>query len=285
MKAVLICPSPRVAVQLLSEHAPLASVPLLGEALVEYWLSHLACEGVKEVLVLSNDRPEQVQSLVGNGERWGMDVSVVEQQRELSEIEAVGLYLPDEQAKDRPGKVAVMDHFPGMPELSPFRSYKDLFQALLKWMPRAITPDRVGVREIAPGILAGLHTHISAKARLVAPCWIGKNVFVGARTAVGPNAIIEAGAFIEPGAVISNGVIGNDTFVGQFATIEQSLALGDTLVQLESGSHTRVPDRFLLCALRQARPAQREGMLARLSELCNVEAQWIWKNLLLNRES
>ena len=95
----------------------------------------------------------------------------------------------------------------------------------------------------------------------------------------------EDGAFIEPGAAIARSLIGKDTFVGQFANIEQSLALGDTLVQLESGSHTRVPDRFLLCALRQTRPPQRAGMFARLTELCNTEAQWIWKNLLLNRES
>ncbi len=278
MKAVLICPSPRIAVNLLSEHAPLATVPLLGEALVEYWLSYLACEGIKEVLILSDDRPEQVQAVVGSGERWGLSVTVVEQHREPSEIEAAAEYPAHDP-------VAVMDHFPGMSDLPLFGSYKQLFGALIEWMPRAITPDRVGVREIEPAIQVGLHTHISGKARLVAPCWIGKNVFIGSRAIIGPHAIVEDGAFVEPGAVVANSLIGKDTFVGQFANIEESLALGDTLVHLESGSHTRVPDRFLLCALRQTRTAQRVGMFARLSELCNTEAQWIWKNLLLNRES
>ena len=297
MKAVLICPAPRSAVQLLSELAPLATVPLLGEGLVEYWLSHLACQGFKEALILSDDRPEQIRTIVGKGERWGLAVTVLEQQRELSEIEAAGKYLCDpagpdpdlqtrvEQSSAANGHVTVMDHFPGMPETAPFGSYKGLFEALIQWMPRALTPDRVGVRLIRPGVHVGLHTHISAKARIVGPCWIGKNVFVGPRAILGPDAVIEDGVFIEPGAVIANSIIGKDTFVGQFANIERSLALGDTLVQLESGSHTRVPDRFLLCALRQARPAQRAGMFARLTELCNTEAQWIWKNLLLNRES
>jgi NDP-sugar pyrophosphorylase family protein len=297
MKKVLICPSPRSGVQLLSEHAPLATVPLLGEGLVEYWLSHLACEGCKEALLLSDDRPEQIETLVGNGERWGMRVTVVEEERELAELEAASRYLRRAQTADgahdtpggcrdgRDGHVTVMDHFPDLPGAPLFGSYRQHFEALLNWMPRARTADRVGVLEMRPGIQIGLHSHIAGKARTVAPCWIGKNVFIGARAIIGPNAIIEDGAFIEPGAVIAGSVIGKDTFVGQFANIEGTMALGNALVHLESGSHTRVPDRFLLCALRQARPAQRTGMFARLSELCNTEAQWIWKNLLLNRES
>ena len=79
---------------------------------------------------------------------------------------------------------------------------------------------------------------------------------------------------------------GKDTFVGQFAELAGSFASGDTLVHLQSGSTTKVPDRFLLCALRQNRAAQKAGMLARLGELCNkTEGHLLWKHLLLNKES
>ena len=73
--------------------------------------------------------------------------------------------------------------------------------------------------------------------------------------------------------------------VPQFAEIEGSFASGNTLVNLESGSAINVPDRFLLCALRQNRPAHRAGVLSRLGELYGkTEAHLLWKHLLLNKE-
>ena len=55
MKSVLICPSDHLNVRLLAVDTPLAAVPALGQAVVEYWMSHLACSGVKQVLVLASD--------------------------------------------------------------------------------------------------------------------------------------------------------------------------------------------------------------------------------------
>jgi hypothetical protein len=57
------------------------------------------------------------------------------------------------------------------------------------------------------------------------------------------------------------------------------------LVNLESGTAVKIPDRFLLCALRQSRTAQRAGVLSRLGELCGkAEGHLLWKHLLLNKE-
>jgi len=179
----------------------------------------------------------------------------------------------------------VLDHFPGFPDFPVFNTYKEWFVSLQHWMPSAKTPDRVGVQERAPGIQSGLHCHISPDVEFRAPCWVGKNVFIGSNAVIGPNAIIEDGVFIETRASVSNSVIGKDTFVGQGAEIAESFARGDTLVNLESGSVIKVPDRFLLCALRQNRTAQKAGVLSRLGELCGkTEGELLWKHLLLNKE-
>ncbi len=286
MNALLICPWMRPGVPLLAQSGSLSCAPFLGQSLVEYWLSHLACAGAREVLILADDHPEELGALVGNGERWGLKLEIIEEQRELSAAQALLKY---EKRLD-PGAVhngiAVLDHFPGLPESPIFNSYNDWFAALKRCLPLAKTPDRVGVQERSAGIQVGLHCHISSQAQLRAPCWIGKHVFIGARAVVGPDAIIEDGVFLEAGSSVTNGVIGKDTFVGQFAEIAGSFASGDTLVHLQSGSTTKVPDRFLLCALRQNRAAQKAGMLARLGELCSkTEGHLLWKHLLLNKES
>ena len=281
MKPILICPSKRQAVRFLTESAPLATLPFLGQSLLEYWLAHLATSGVQETTILAEDRPEQVAELVGNGARWGVKIEVLTQKIELTPAQAA-LSFGNENSP------ILLDHFPGMPEKSLFTSYTDWFSGLLAWMPRALTPDRVGVREIAPGIWAGLHSHVSKRAQLRGPCWIGNNVFIGDSVVLGPNAIIEDRAFIEPAAEIVGSCVGADTFVGCGARLANSLAWGRTLLALANGTSIEVPDAFLLCSLRQARRAETVESLEPATDVL-VEAaakeQWLWKHLLIDKES
>jgi NDP-sugar pyrophosphorylase family protein len=264
MKAVLICPDERSEVSLLSMEAPLAVTPALGQSVVEYWMSHLACAGVKEVALLANDRPDAVRNVIGNGSRWGVAAEVMAESRELT---------PEHAADKYGGRASVMDHFPGFPAYPLFGSYEQWFGALEAWMPRAETPDRVGMRELHPGIWVGLHGHLSPEARLCAPCWLADNVYVGPGAVIGPGTILEKGAFIEPKAEIKRSVIGAATFVGQYVQITNSLAWGNTLVNWQTGLENKVSDAFLLCSLHARRPA------AKAAPLLDRVADWLarWK--------
>jgi NDP-sugar pyrophosphorylase family protein len=287
MKALLICPSAAPALRPLSEAAPIATMPLLGQGLVEYWLSHLACSGTKEVTILSHDRTGELETLVENGRRWGLKAQLIEESRELTPAQARSTYEKYLEANSPTEAVAVMDHFPG--QRTPlFTTYQQFFDGLLEWIPKAKTPDRVGVIEIRPGVWTGLNCNLSADVELQPPCWIGKNVFIGPHTVIGPGAIIEDGSFIERASSITNSQIGPHTFVGQCSEICRSLALGDTLLNLQTGLATKVPDKFVLCALRQPRLQDEHGWFSRLAEICcrnKAEAQLLWKHLLINRGS
>jgi NDP-sugar pyrophosphorylase family protein len=258
MKTILICPAERAEVPLLSVEVPLAVAPALGHGLVEYWMSHLACAGVKQVVLLANDRPDEVRKVVGNGSRWGVAAEVMAESQELA---------PEQAAEKYGAEALVMDHFPGLPDHPLFASYDQWFQALETWMPHAGTPDRVGVRELRPGIWAGLHGHISHEARLCAPCWLGDHVYVGPGAVIGPGAIVENGAFIEPKAEIHRSVVGPATFVGQYVQLTHSLAWGSTLVNWHTGLASKVSDAFLMCSLHPQRPgAQGFPWLDRVAE-------------------
>ena len=65
MNALLICPWVRPGVPVLVEGGSLACLPFLGQSLVEYWLSHLACAGAKELLILADERPDQLRAIAG----------------------------------------------------------------------------------------------------------------------------------------------------------------------------------------------------------------------------
>ena len=284
MKPILICPHERPAVPLLSENEPLSNAPLLGHSILEYWLSHLACSGVKETLILSSDRPEQVQALVGNGSRWGIAVEVSSEIKEMTPEQALARYGASASSPDSAATAVTLDHFPGLPEYPLFASYAQCYAALQAWMPRAQTPDRVGMRELQPGVWVGLHGHISPKAELRAPCWLGDNVFVGQGAIVGPGTVLESGAFIEADALVESSYIGPSTFVGKYVRVKESLARGDTLVDWQTDLQTKVTDAFLLCSFGPVR-AKRAGatLLERLADFCAAwkEDQSVWQQALL----
>ena len=288
MKIILICPSNRSAVPLLAQSAPLAATPLLGQSLLEYWLAYIACSGTKEVVVLTDDRPAYIRSITGTGERWGLKVSVIEESRELTPAQVLLKYDRLLGLESAQNNIFVLDHFPNASEKLLFSDYTTHFQSLLNWMPRARTPDRIGVKELAPGIYCDLRALVCVEAKLEAPCWLGKNVYVGAGATAGPNTIVEDGSFIEAGAIVSQSFVGPNTFVGKLAELSNSCALGDMLVHLATGSVTKVPDNFVLSALRQPRAPQSARWLDRLSELCSrnlTEVHLLWKNFLMKKES
>lgn len=260
MKSLLICPGPRPAVAQLAESRPLVLVPLLGENLLAYWLVHLASQGAKEVTILACDRPSAVWQAVGDGARWGLRVHVVAELRELSAEEARNRHhVGGDGWLPAPHDSILIDHLPGLPQHRLLESYGAWFAAVQAWIDRAHTPDRVGVREIRPGVHVGWHSRIPSDAMLVPPVWIGEQVSIGSGATIGPGAIVEDRSVIEPGAEIVRSIVGPETLVGEQTEIGDSLAVGDTLINWQTGSCLRVPDEFLLCPLRQPPRAPSEG--------------------------
>ena len=267
MKALLICPGDRPGVAALTEALPLSNVPILGKAALEYWLEHLVTLSAREVLILAADRPDAVRALVGDGARWGLSVCVQAEHYELTADQARVRYC--ERKADwlpAPRDAVVVNHLPGLPEV-PFGSkYADWFAAVRTWLPRAATPDRIGLRELKPGVWAGLHSHIAPDAELRSPCWIGENVQIESGALLGPNAVIENNSVVARHAEIADSIVGPETFVGEYTEIHSSIAWGNMLVNWQRNSCVRVPDPFLLCSLEPPHPsAALAGTIARIT--------------------
>ena len=288
MKWILICPWARPSVPHLGETSSLATLPLLGESVLQYWLSHLVLNGAREVMILADAQPELIRAVAGDGARWGLALRVVEESRELTAAQTLLKYQRELDPANSQNRIVLLDRLPDLQGQPLFQNYETFFNALVAFMPHARTPDRVGVRELQPGVWGGLNCHVSTDAQLEGPCWLGKNVFVGSKAVIGPNTIIEDGAFIDSMASISDSLVGADTYVGQCTEITGSLAFGDTLIKTASGTAIKVPDQFVMCGLRRPRAVPAANWLERLSDLCvknKSEASLLWKHFLMNRES
>lgn len=251
MKTVLICPAERPALAALAQRRPLVTLPLLGLSLLDYWLQHLASLGATQATLVVADRADAVAKHLGEGARWGVEVEIISVAAEPTREAAYPLYREDERGAwlEAPNDLVVLDHLPALPKRRPLDSYADWFATARDWIPLALTPDRVGLREIQPGVWVGLRTRIAPSAKFAGPCWIGDGTFVGPNAHIGPNVVLEDHVLVEAGARIADSIVGPDTFVGGVTEIRQSFAWGNQLINWRSGSTLRVAEDFLLCSL------------------------------------
>jgi len=267
MNVVLICPGEEAMAPFLGPERPLVAVRLLGQSLLEYWLSHLARSGAQQVVVVAHDRPDEVGKVVSDGSRWGLTVSVFSETGPLTPPDALLKYAGYLNSAPASSGVILPNHFPGFADHPLFTGPAEFMAALQVWMPQALTPDRVGMREVRPGIWAGVNSAISPGAKLAAPCWVGQHVLVGPDAIIGPGTVIEDGVVIEPFAEIEDSWIGTRTLVGQFTRLQSALAWGNRVVNWKTGTASVVPDPFVLCALNRIPRGASRGLLTRITEL------------------
>src|SRR4026207_891957 len=91
-------------------------------------------------------------------------------------------------------------------------------------LARVSTRDRIGIREVQPGVWVGLRSHIHRNARLEAPCWIGENTWIGPDAVIGPNTIVEDRVFVDRGAWLEDTLVLPDTYIGEMVEVRHSIA-------------------------------------------------------------
>jgi hypothetical protein len=189
--------------------------------------------------------------MLADGARWGVQIEVIAAGVEPTPAEAAASYcLPGEPGwLTAPHDIVLMDHLPGCPALPLFESFASWFAGLVAWMPRTLTPARIRMDEIRPKVWVGRRAHVSPKAELIGPCWIGDQVSVEPGAIVGPHAIIEDRSVIDKEARVTLSWVGQDTYVGAMTSVASSLAWGSSLTNWRSDSSLQVPDPFLLCSL------------------------------------
>ncbi len=241
MNTTLICPGDASEVPALARKRPLVLVPFLGRTVLEHALTALAEGGIKSVRILASDRPEDLRSLVGRGEAWGMTVEVVATSSRTCDG-------PNAGAGAEP--MLILDHLAQLPQQPLWRSYRGWYAAQQALLP-ALARQRVGMREVEPGLFVGLRSQVAPDAKLLGPCWIGEGVWIGPRAVIGPGTVIEDGSYIDEGAEIVGSIVGPRTYLGAFTELRDSFAWGSDLLHLDTGSLTEVGDRFLLSEVQR----------------------------------
>src|ERR1051325_5152288 len=188
MKVILICPSERHELEQLTGNGPLAALPLFGDTALGLWLSHLAARGVKQVKILAADRADHIKTLVGSGEKWGLECTVHSEAIEPTPQEARKKHTPADGVGyvGEPEDVQVVDHLPWDDSYPMFADYASGFAACQAILNQIQPGFRIGMRQWQRGVWMGRGSQIAPNAKLVGPCWIGRGVHIGTNAVVGP---------------------------------------------------------------------------------------------------
>ncbi len=94
LKAVLLCGGLGTRLHPLTQKMPKPLVPIAGRPLLDYQLVSLQKARVTHVYINVLSFPEQIQSFVGDGSRWGMSVTYARETKALGTAGALRLFSP-----------------------------------------------------------------------------------------------------------------------------------------------------------------------------------------------
>jgi glucose-1-phosphate thymidylyltransferase len=89
LKAVVLCAGEGTRLRPLTFSKPKHLLPVAGKPLLGHVLESLAAADLDEVALVVGHRPEAVQRYVGDGEKWGLRVTYVTQEKPLGLADAV----------------------------------------------------------------------------------------------------------------------------------------------------------------------------------------------------
>lgn len=235
MNATIICPDDTNGVPALARQAPLVLAPFLGRTVLEYALQALAAEGFRSVTIAGGTETDKISKAVSQGAPWGLEIR-------FQDFTNPAVASPS-------ARVLHLDELPQLSGHELWKSYGHWHAAQIRLLSAAAR-ERVGMREIAPGVFAHLRARIASGVTFTGPCWIGDHVRIQSGCVIGAETVIEDGSYLDSGAEVARSIVGPATYIGAFMELRNSFAWENRLLNLDTGAFTVLQDRILLSKVR-----------------------------------
>ena len=283
---LLVLPATRpAALEPLLRRRPYLLLPVADKAILAYHLDLASSIAATKVIVMTDDRPEEVRAFVGKGQAWGLTVEVVAVEAGLpvaAQLERLALpagdvrvlaadalvppvagdrekrNVPEHDWADAEGPVLTRvggaegapDGAPS-PERVPARRVRDL--SGYARLNRGLLLDDGGFVlpgfEVAAGIRISRDCRMSLGAVAAAPVLVGEGARVSYRANLGPSVVVGAGCLIDEEATLADSVVLPGTYVGRMLAGQGLILDGQLIVHAESGGAAAIADTYLLADL------------------------------------
>jgi hypothetical protein len=279
---VLVLPSivPPPALEPLLRRRAFLLLPVLGRELVAYHLDFASSIGEEKVLILTEDRPEEVRAFVGDGRAWGLSVDVVAMSGLLSPAEQLSragagpeaLFLapdalvpplggdrekrepPSEDWVDRAGWVLARGRdavprpgarmIPSRRMADP-RTFLDVQIALLADAGGFSLPGFA----VAPGIVVSTGCKLSLASVKEVPVFVGAHARVSDKADLASGVVVGPRCLVDDEASLVRCVVLPRTYVGRLLAGHDLILDGGLIVNAATGGAAAIADDLLLADL------------------------------------
>jgi hypothetical protein len=262
--------------------------------LLSYHLDLATSIAATRVIVVTDDRPEEVRAFVAKGQAWGIPVEVVAMEPGVPVLSQLArLALGDEHVLVLSTE-ALLPPAVGDRELRtvPERDWVDAEGPLLvRWRPGESDPLEPGagavtvrarrVRdlagyaaihrelldndggfvlpgyEVAPGIRISSGCRMSLGGVASPPVLVGERARVSYRANLGPSVVVGARSLVDEDATLADSIVLPGTYVGRLLSGRGLILDGQLIVNPETGSAAAIGDTFLLADLDRSLVADR----------------------------
>ncbi|MGB0712662.1 MAG: sugar phosphate nucleotidyltransferase [Gammaproteobacteria bacterium] len=283
-RAILVESASRPGLSNLLEQRSPAMLPIGGKPLIQFWMEWLSDAGFEEVVLLLSHFPEQVREHVGNGERWGLQVStnlLPEDTDDQMRIQAAARHLDTPSLVADLGLLPQVGLVPWMAEApsaagletgallplslmdgsdpttivqhpaaeADFRLITDahaLWRANMELMDGVLNDPNPEGREADTGIYLGFQTRPPQDTRLQGPLRVGAHTLLGKHLQLGPRVSVGSHVIIDEGSALSDCVVMDGTFIGSHAELSQCIVDRRLVIRVDTGVAAYIDDPLIL---------------------------------------
>ncbi len=263
-------------------------LPVMGKPWIQHCIESIERLGVREVAVYLSQYADELEQMIGDGERWGLSVSyhLVKRNVSVPKRAASSAFLKD----DEPVLYCTLNTLPALKpehlkqsgrftgsrdtrwrwctrkELADFASLPETpVEALFLEQPQDYLDTLKSVlssgggnlvflgKLLRTGIWAGPGCSISPSAALVPPVYIGSQVRIGDGAIVGPNAEIGQRSIIDSQSVIIDSSLLPGSYVGKSLDIKQCIIHRSQVLHVPISAVYTSTDGLLLSSVESSR--------------------------------
>jgi hypothetical protein len=213
---------------------PFALWTIGDQCLLHHWLDYAVNQGASTVHVFAADRPAAVRRVLEESTLWPLKI-------EFTALAAKG---------EAPASACPADWLPGLPSPPAPANGWELIQRAAA-MEQAWL-DRMAGEPDYPLLSIGFSCKIHPEAKLVAPYFIGDQVFIGPGCEIGPYAVISQGSVIAAANRVSHSHLSAHSFVGPVTALESCLLDGGVLFNLKHQTRLDQLEPHLLSSLEKS---------------------------------
>ena len=230
----------------------LCSVPLASKPFVEHQLDWCARAGASKVLVLDGAYSSHLAAVLGDGSRWGFELTYDRAPDDLSDDELVARHADFLAAGGGEPLVirgATLMYREELERLDTLRDYFDFSLRLVGDPAECVLPGYASDH----GVILGMNVQLRLGCVVTSPVLLDDNVLIDYECHLNGHVIVGEGCILDRKSHLHRAIVFPRTYIARGVDLEDKIVVGSRVIDPISGACVNLADDVLSSDLRGRR--------------------------------